>query len=296
MLRRALPLAVLAACSHGQVSSNGFSGHAPEPTLVLAPLDCVSAAGQDRELARIERAFGDAFIARFGEGGIGRAGGGTLCADYGVRQPMFGHTPDTTEVIGQLADAASAKSVLVPIVQRDDICHPKTRAIRDEGGAPIGSIDTGESSCSGGATELRLYLFDRGGQLLWRKWQVIRGNDGLDVEKLRAMSQDLVANVPISVAAHPTDQVAAAGPVAPQAPQAPTPPAAQATPAAAPPQTLPAKAPAACVKTWKDCDGLQQPFPEQCRAFVLNAVTYAGASAASNCQMYATQIKSFAAH
>jgi hypothetical protein len=283
---RLLLVAGLAGCAHGQVSSNGFSGRAPEPTLVVAPLDCVSAAGRDRDLARIERALGDAFVARFGEDGIGRAGGGTLCADYGVRQPMFGHTPDSAEVIGQLAEAASARSVLVPVVQRDDICHPTTRAIRDEGGAPIGSIDTGASSCAGGATELRLYLFDRVGTLLWRKWQVIRGNDALDVDKLRALSQGLVADVPVSAAARPAVP-AQLGLAAPRA----------ATPsAAAPPADLPASAPPACVKTWKHCDGLREPFPQQCRAFVINAVTYAAANAASNCQMYDRQIDSFAAH
>lgn len=275
----------LAGCSHGIVKSAGFTGQAPEPAFVVAPLDCVAPAGRDRDEDRVGRVFGNVFVAKAGGGKLARLSERAVCPEYGVRMPMFGHTPDTVEAIRETVAATGARSLLVPIVQRDLICHNQSLAIRDASGAPVGSIDTGDASCRGGVIELRLYLFDASGELLWRKFTQLRSGDTDDVASLEGKATWLMSELPIAVTAGTAGASAPAPAPAPAAAPAPAP---TATAVA----TLPDGAPAACAATWKTCDALEAAFAQQCHSVVINAVRYGAASAADTCRMLGEQMKS----
>jgi hypothetical protein len=192
---------VLVACNSGTWTGARFAGRAPDPTIV-APLDCVPQSVRDWVSDREGKLLAEAIVRAVGEGGAYTIPARAACQEVGAHLMPLGHMPDSGVAVAELARATGAASVLVPVLQRSAACHNESLAIRDRYGGRIGGIDTGRLACDGYPPEIRLFLFDASGELLWVRWARTSPSMGLyNFDEERARIAELFAAVPAKVVA-----------------------------------------------------------------------------------------------
>jgi len=169
-----------------------FDGKAPGPTLVTSTVDCSEkSTGKEGGVAADFEALLNKKIGQQQKASVGFQSKEILCSTLATDKMLSPHVSDdearsaafwkSRPAFGELTERAgqqySAKSLLIPIVYRGEVCSHDTETVRDSQGRVVATAESSHVTCSPSASlDIGVFLVSSEGVILWKSTGVLYGD------------------------------------------------------------------------------------------------------------------------